>query len=298
MPKRAPTPAVTELLDRVHTLTRREPGTFTPSQVARLVDDHLAPRVKVGQPVDDATVGHYASVMTERSRNRGKEPLSFLYLAVIGYPVLPGYVTREIEQFIVEQLRNLTRLSRYVHPDQINRRNRYGYSTHNVFHPFEGAVIEQEHRREGDSEVRREDTYSTIRQHFVTKSETDGSERWEAIAEAKEYQRNTLDLGLFGGVAEDPGRTAEAVRGLVDPRFAPLITPELYEGQGKALTSILEWYDKHGMTPELITSMREHVAAGIIFTSDRQLKSLTPVDVVRSAIIPAIEDVMNSDRHS
>ncbi len=292
MPNRSPTPAVVELLDRVHDLTGREPKTFTPSQVARAVDDHLAPRVKVGQPIDAAIVGHYATVLTERSQNRGRGPISFLYLAVLGYPVLPDYVTHEVGTFIAEQFRALTTNSRYVHPDQIERRDRYGHSTNTNFESFEGAVLEQEHRRGIKSNVKRESTYSDIRQEFVRTSKTEGAEKWEALAEAKGYQMDTHNLALHGGYSEDPDRIAKAIGAFVDPRFAHLITGEIYESKRKSLIKILEWVNRMGVTPPVITSVREHVAGGLIIGGDRLMKHVTPTDMVMSAIGPAIESVM------
>ncbi len=327
MPNRAPTTAVVELLDRVHNLTGREPGTFTPSQVMTTVSDHLAPRVKVGQPIDEATVRHYASVLTERSRNRGKASISFLYLAVVGHPVLPYYVNREVGLFLGRQLQNLTELSQFVHPDQIERRKRYGHAQHlrTVFEPFEGAVREQDHRRENESNVKREKTYSDIRQHFVHSSETDRpdmtdetsdtnetgeidlvpslrerdradktdeTKRSEALAEAMGYQVDALNLTLNGGNSEDPDRIAKATRTFVDPRLAHLITGEIYESNRKSLIDILAWIDRNGVTPSVITSIREHVAGGLIIAGERLMKHVTPTEMVMSAIIPAIESVI------
>lgn len=300
MPNRAPTPAVVDLLGRVHALTEREPGTFTPSQVARAVDDHLAPRVKVGQPVDDAVVAHYAAVLTERSMGRGRAPISFLYLAVIGYPVLTEYVTREVGLFIGEQLQTLYRMSRYVHPDQIERRNRWA-STRNNFDPFEGAVIEQEHRRESGSNVKRESTYSAIRQHFITESENTGAETREAIADAAGYQEEALNLSLHGGRPEGTDRMAKAVSAFIDPRFAHLITGRIYESRRESLINILEWFGRNGVTSQVLASIREHVAGGLIIGGEHLIKHLTPVDMVMSTIIPAIESVMaesSTDTHA
>jgi len=294
MPNRAATPAVTDLLDRVHNLTGREPGTFTPSQVMRAVDDHLAPRVKVGQQIDDATVGHYATVLTERSRNRGRAPISFLYLAVIGYQILPEYATREVESFIVECLRNLTELSRYVHPEQIERRRRWVYRNHTdkPFEPFESFMIDQNRRRENGEGVRRESTYSDIRRHFIQKSETTGAEKGEAAEVAEDYQKDALGLSLYGGHPEDPDRIAEAVKALVDQPFAHLFTGETFESRRPGIIEILRWVDRNGVTPRLIMIMREHIASSLIYAGDYLTKTITPVHMVMSAIIPAIETLM------
>lgn len=294
MPNRAATPAVADLLDRVHNLTGREPGTFTPSQVMRAVDDHLAPRVKVGQPIDDATVGHYATVLTERSLGRGRAPISFIYLAVIGYPVLPEYVTLEVGLFVGKCLQNLTELSRYVHPEQIDRRRRWVYRNHTdkPFEPFEGFMIDQNRRRENGEGVRREPTYSNIRRHFIQESETTGAEKGEAVAVAREYQMEALRLSLHGGHPEDPDRTAEAVRTFVDPRFAHLFTGEIFESERPGIIEILGWVDRNGVTPRLLTIMREHIARGLLYAADYLTKNITPVHVVMSAIIPSIEALM------
>lgn len=294
MPNRAPTTAVVQLLDRVHNLTGREPGTFTPSQVMTTVSDHLAPRVMVGQPIDDATVGHYATVLTERSRNRGRASISFLYLAVIGYPVLPEYVTREVGSFIAAQFKTLTTLGRYIHPEQIERRRRLlpWSDGQSLFQPFEGAVHEQDHRRENESNVKRESTYSDIRQHFVQSPDTDETKRWEALAEAKGYQVDALRITLDGGYSEDPNRMAKAIQTFVDPRFAHLITGKIYEGKRQSLVQILAWIDRNGVTAQVIEMIREHVAGSLIIASERFMKHVTPTEMVMSAIIPAIENVM------
>ena len=295
MPNRAPTTAVADLLDRVHNLTEQEPGTFTPSQVMRAVDDHLAPRVKVGQPIDDATVAHYAAVLTERSRRRGRAPISLLYLAVIGYPILPAYVTREVGLFIGKCLQNLTELSRYVHPEQIERRRRWVYRNHadKPFEPFEGFMIDQNRRRENGEGVRREPTYSDIRRHFIQESETTGAEKREAVEAAEDYQTDALSLSLYGGHPEDPDRIAEAVKSLVDQPFAHLFTGEIFESKRPGIIEILGWVDRNGVTPRLLMIMREHIARSLIYAGDYLTKTLTPVHIVMSTIIPAIETLMS-----
>ena len=294
MPNRAATPAVADLLDRVHNLTGREPGTFTPSQVMRAVDDHLAPRVKVGQPIDDATVGHYAAVLTERSRGRGRAPISLLYLAVIGYPILPAYVTREVGLFIGKCLQNLTELSRYVHPEQIERRHRWVYRNHRdkSFEPFEGFMIDQDRRRENGEGVRRESTYSDIRRHFIQESETTGAEKREAVEVAGDYQIDALGLSLYGGHPENPDQIAEAVKALVDQPFAHLFTRETFESKRPSIIEILGWVDRNGVTPRLLMIMRESIASSLIYAGDYLTKTITPVHIVMSTVIPAIETLM------
>jgi len=294
MPQRAATPAVADLLDRVHNLTGQEPGTFTPSQVMRAVDDHLAPRVKVGQPIDAATVAHYAAVLTERSLRRGRTTISLLYLAVIGYPILPEYVTREVGLFIGKCLQNLTELSRYVHPEQIERRRRWVYRNHidKTFEPFEGFIINQDRRRENGEGVRRESTYSDIRRHFIHNSETTGAEKGEAVEAAGNYQTDALGLSLYGGHPEDPDRIAEAVKAMVDQPFAHLFTGETFESKRPSIIQILGWVDRNGVTPRLIMIMREHIASSLIYAGDYLTKTITPVHIVMSAVIPAIETLM------
>jgi len=294
MPNRAATPAVTDLLDRVHNLTEREPGTFTPSQVMRAVDDHLAPRVKVGQPIDDATVAHYASVLTERSHGRGRAPISLIYLAVIGYPILPEYVTREVVLFLCKDIQNLTELSRYVHPEQIERRHRWVYRNHDSkpFEPFEGYIIDQNRRRENGEGVRRESTYSDIRRHFIHDSETTGAEKSEAVEATGDYQTDALGLSLYGGHPEDPDRIAEAVKALVDQPFAHLFTGEIFESRRPSIIKILEWVDRNGVTPRLLMTIRESIVSGLIYAGDYLTKTTTPIHIVMSAIVPAIETLM------
>ncbi len=294
MPQRAATPAVVDLLDRVHNLTGQERGTFTPSQVMRAVDDHLAPRVKVGQPTDDAVVAHYASVLTERSSGRGRAPISLLYLAVIGYPILPEYVTREVGLFLSKCLQNLTELSRYVHPEQIERRRRwvYGKDSNNNFEPFEGFMIDQNRRRENGKGVRRESTSSDIRRHFIHDSETTGAEKREAVEVAEDYQIDALGLSLYGGHPENPDRIAEAVKAMVDQPFAHLFTGEIFESRRPGIIEILGWVDRNGVTPRLLMTIRESIVSGLAYAGDYLTKTITPVHMVMSAVIPAIETLM------
>lgn len=117
----------------------------------------------------------------------------------------------------------------------------------------------------------------------------------------KEYQMNALSLSLYGGAPDSPDLIAESVKGLVDPRLAHLITGKIYEGKRESLDKILRWFDSNGVTSHVLASIRETVAGGLIIGGEQLIKHLTPVDMVMSAIIPAIESVMaesSTDTHA